>query len=158
NVIVSFSMNAPAVSKKWEKAPGVEDRIEAARKVSDAGYETRIRIDPMVPVFEWDTHYTKLVDMIFEQFTPERITLGSLRGLQSTINNSKDKTWVTFLSEKSNWGKKIDSELRYEMYSMLIDYLKNKYSYTRVALCKETVEMWEKIGLDYKKISCNCIF
>jgi spore photoproduct lyase len=158
NVIVSFSMNAPAVSKKWEKAPRVEDRIEAARKVSDGGYETRIRIDPMVPVFEWDKHYTELVDMIFEQFTPERITLGSLRGLQSTINNSKDKTWVTFLSEKSNWGKKIDSELRYEMYSKLIDYLKNKYGYTKVALCKESVEMWERIGLDYKKIRCNCIF
>ncbi len=158
NVIVSFSMNAPAVSKKWEKAPGVEDRIEAARKVSDAGYETRIRIDPMVPVFEWDEHYAGLVDMIFEQFTPERITLGSLRGLQSTINNSKDRTWVKYLSEKSNWGKKIDSERRYEMYSTVIDHLKNKYGYTRVALCKETVEMWERIGLDYKKIRCNCIF
>jgi spore photoproduct lyase len=157
NVIISFSMNAPAVSKKWEKAPRVEDRIGAAKKVSDAGYETRIRIDPMVPVFEWDKHYLGLVDMIFEQFIPERITLGSLRGLQSTINNSKDRTWVKFLSEKSNWGKKIDSELRYEMYSTLIDYLKNKYGYTNVGLCKETVEMWEKIGLDYKKIRCNCI-
>lgn len=158
NVIISFSMNAPAVSKKWEKAPRVEERIEAAKKVSEAGYETRIRIDPMVPVFEWDKHYFGLVDMIFEQFIPERITLGSLRGLQSTINNSKDRTWVKFLSEKSNWGKKIGSELRYEMYSKLIDYLKNKYGYTNVALCKETVEMWEKLGLDCKKIRCNCIF
>jgi spore photoproduct lyase len=158
NVIVSFSMNAPAVSKVWEKAPKVEDRIEAAKKVSEAGYETRIRIDPMVPVFEWEEHYAGLVDRIFEKFIPERITFGSLRGLQSTINNSKDKTWIKYLSEKSNWGKKIDTEIRYEMYSMLIDYLKNNYSYTSVALCKETVEMWEKIGLDYKKIRCNCIW
>ena len=157
NVIMSFSLNAPAVSNKWEKAPEVEDRIEAARKVSDAGYETRIRIDPMVPVFEWEEHYTGLIDMIFEQFLPERITLGSLRGLQSTINYSKDKTWVKYLSEKSNWGKKIDSEIRFEMYSTLIDYLKNNYGYTNVALCKETVEIWEKMELDYKKIKCNCL-
>ena len=54
--MVSFSLNAPVVSKVWEKAPKVEDRIEAARKVSEAGYETRIRIDPMVPVFEWEKH------------------------------------------------------------------------------------------------------
>ncbi|MCX9076295.1 MAG: hypothetical protein OIN88_16865 [Candidatus Methanoperedens sp.] len=158
NVIMSFSLNAPAVSNKWEKAPEVEDRIEAARKVSDAGYETRIRIDPMVPVFEWEEHYTGLIDMIFEQFLPERITLGSLRGLQSTINYSKDKTWVKYLSEKSNWGKKIDSEIRFEMYSTLIDYLKNNYGYTNVALCKETVEIWEKMELDYMKIRCNCIW
>jgi len=157
NVIMSFSLNAPAVSNKWEKAPEVEDRIEAARKVSDAGYETRIRIDPMVPVFE-EEHYTGLIDMIFEQFLPERITLGSLRGLQSTINYSKDKTWVKYLSEKSNWGKKIDSEIRFEMYSTLIDYLKNNYGYTNVALCKETVEIWEKMELDYMKIRCNCIW
>jgi len=157
NVIMSFSLNAPAVSNKWEK-PEVEDRIEAARKVSDAGYETRIRIDPMVPVFEWEEHYTGLIDMIFEQFLPERITLGSLRGLQSTINYSKDKTWVKYLSEKSNWGKKIDSEIRFEMYSTLIDYLKNNYGYTNVALCKETVEIWEKMELDYMKIRCNCIW
>ncbi len=111
--------------------------IEAARKVSEAGYETRIRIDPMVPVFEWEEHYAGLIDKIFEKFTPERITLGSLRGLQSTINNSKDKTWVKYLSEKSNWGKKIDSETRYEMYSMLIDYLKNKYGFCR-KYCKSS--------------------
>ncbi len=98
-----------------------------------------------------------LVDKIFEKFIPERITLGSLRGLQSTINNSKDKTWIKYLSEKSNWGKKIDSEIRYEMYSILIDYLKNNYGYTNVALCKETVEMWEKMGLDFRKIRCNCL-
>ncbi len=158
NVIVSFSMNAPAVSRVWEKAPKVEDRIEAAGKVSEAGYETRIRIDPMVSVFEWEEHYKGLVDKIFKEFIPERITFGSLRGLQSTINNSKDKTWIKYLSEKSNWGKKIDSGIRYEMYSMLIDYLRNNYGYTNVALCKETVEMWEMIGLDFKNIRCNCIF
>jgi len=157
NVIMSFSLNAPAVSNKWEKAPEVEDRIEAARKVSDAGYETRIRIDPMVPVFEWEEHYTGLIEIFEQFFLPERITLGSLRGLQSTINYSKDKTWVKYLSEKSNWGKKIDSEIRFEMYSTLIDYLKNNYGYTNVALCKETVEIWEKMELDYMKIKCNCL-
>jgi DNA repair photolyase len=77
------------------------DRIEAARKVSDAGYETRIRIDPMVPVFEWDKHYTGLVDKI---------------------------------------------------------YLKSNYDFSNVALCKETIEMWEKIGLDFRKIRFNCMF
>ena len=43
------------------------------------------------------------------------------------------------------------------MYSMVIGYLKNNNDYTNVALCKETAEMWDKVGLDYKKIRCNCI-
>ncbi|MGB8216389.1 MAG: radical SAM protein [Candidatus Methanoperedens sp.] len=157
NVIVSFSLNAKTVADKWEHAPKVESRIEAARKLNDAGYTVRVRIDPIVPVFNWDKHYIELVDSLFENLIPERITLGSLRGLQSTINNSKDKSWVNFLSEKSNWGKKVDFNTRYEIYSSIINYLKEKYNYDRVALCKETIEMWDKLKLNYKNIKCNCI-
>lgn len=157
NVVVSFSLNAKAVAEKWEHAPKVEHRIEAARELNKAGYIVRVRIDPMVPVFNWDKHYIELVDSLFKNLIPDRITLGSLRGLQSTINNSKDRSWVKFLSEKSNWGRKVDFNIRYEMYSSIIDYMKEEYNYDRIALCKETIEMWNKLGLDYKNIKCNCI-
>ncbi|NIA10934.1 MAG: hypothetical protein GWP10_14700 [Nitrospiraceae bacterium] len=157
-VIMSFSMNALPVAARWEKAPNVDDRIKAAKKVADAGYEVRIRIDPMVPVFEWEEHYVDLVDRIFGSFVPERITFGSLRGLQSTINNSSDRSWVRFLSERSNWGKKIDADTRYAMYKKIIDHLEESYGYHNVALCKETVDMWNRLGMDYRKIRCNCVW
>ncbi len=111
----------------------------------------------MVPVGNWELHYKKLIDEVFNAFVPERITIGSLRGLQSTINTAKDKTWVTYLGEKSNWGKKIPIETRFKMYSFIKNYLKDMYNYEDVALCKETVEVWEMLGFDYKKIRCNCI-
>lgn len=159
-VIVSFTLNAENVSAQWERsAPHVKLRIYAAKKVYDAGYETRIRIDPIVPFQQtkWETYYKRLIDDIFSNFEPERITLGSLRGLQSTINNCKDKSWVEYLSERSAWGKKIDSKIRYEAYSTLIRYLNKEYNYSKIALCKETVLMWNKLEMDYKKIRCNCI-
>ncbi len=84
-IVMSFSLNADAVAKRWEKAPSIEARIKAAKQVYEAGYTTRIRIDPMVPVEGWKAHYIKLVDRIFSNLTPERITLGSLRGLSTTI-------------------------------------------------------------------------
>lgn len=158
SAIVSFSLNADAVAQRFEKgAPPVADRIEAASRLSSAGYEVRIRIDPMVPVPDWQQHYVDLIDNIFAKLTPERITLGSLRGLQSTINQAVDKSWVTYLSEKSGWGKKIDFDTRFQMYNTLIQYLKDKYDYVNVGLCKETVSIWGKIGMNYKEIKCNCI-
>jgi spore photoproduct lyase len=158
-VIVSFTLNADEVARKWEKgAPRVAARIEAARKIQQAGYETRIRIDPLIPAPSWETYYIKLVDQIFENLVPERITLGSLRGLQSTINGSSDKTWLKYLSESSNWGKKVEFTVRYRMYRVLLDYLAEEYNYSRVALCKETKAMWQKLGLDYRKVRCNCIW
>jgi len=158
-VIMSFSLNADKVAQKWEKgAPSVDRRIEAGRKLSQAGYEVRIRIDPIVPLLDWERHYTNLIDQIFTNFTPSRITLGSLRGLQSTINGSTDKSWLQYLKENSNWGKKVDFKTRYEMYTTIINQLKESYNYSNVALCKETMAMWGRLGMDYKKIKCNCIW
>jgi spore photoproduct lyase len=157
--IISFSLNADPVARRWEKgAPQVADRLEAARELSRLGYEVRIRIDPMVPILDWRKHYKTLIDQIFNKLIPERLTLGSLRGLQSTINGVKDKTWIKYLKESSGWGKRIEFNARYWMYRTIIDYLGEKYDYSRVALCKETVEMWDQIGLNYKVIKCNCIW
>jgi len=159
SAIISFTVNASEVSKKWEhKAPPPENRLKAAKKLFDKGYTIRLRIDPIVPINERGVAYTSLVDSIFSKFTPERITLGSLRGLQSTINNSQDTSWVEYLDESSNWGKKISLEKRTKMYKLLISYLRDRYDYKKIALCKETISMWKTLGLDYKKIRCNCTF
>jgi len=156
--IISFSLNALPVAEKWEKAPPILKRIEAAKKIFDAGYEVRIRIDPIVPIENWQKYYLELLDIIFENLIPERITLGSLRGLQSTINGCTDKSWVKYLKESSNWGKKIDFQTRYNMYLTIIKQLKLKNNFDKVALCKETVQMWNTLEMDYKKIKCNCVW
>lgn len=156
-VVVSFSFNAIPVAERWEKAPHVLERIEAGRRIFDVVDEVRVRIDPMVPIEGWRKHYLELLEIIFKNFTPERITLGSLRGLQSTINGCTDKTWVRYLKESSNWGKKIDFRTRYNMYSAIIQELKFTYEFDRVALCKETVQMWDALKMDYKNAKCNCV-
>jgi len=155
--IFSFTINAFPVSKRWERrAPSSQRRLNAARLLSEAGYEVRLRIDPIVPIKNWKPAYKALIDRIFDKFTPERITVGSLRGLQSTINNCKDRSWAEYLSEKSNWGRKVDFNTRFEIYSELFSYMRKSHNYRNVAMCKETIEMWGKLKLDYRKIRCNC--
>jgi len=155
--IVSFSINAEKVAKRWEKAPPVKQRIEAAGLLKDAGFEVRLRIDPMVPVEGWEKSYGALLESVFSRLTPERITIGSLRGLQSTINNSKDKSWTEYLDERSNWGKKIGAEKRKEMYTSLVTSLRESHGFRKVAFCKETVQMWKDMGMNYRTIRCNCV-
>ena len=157
-VIMSFSLNAIPVADKWEKAPKVMKRLEAAQKLYENSFDVRVRIDPMVPIENWEKYYLELIDLIFARFIPERITLGSLRGLQSTINGCTDKSWVQYLTETSNWGKKIDTKIRYKMYSSIISYLKTNYKYKNIGICKETVKMWKMLDMDYKRIKCNCIW
>jgi len=159
-VIVSFSLNSEVVADKWEKAPPVIRRIEAARKVFKAGYETRVRIDPIVPYPEdnWARHYHNLIDNIFSNLRPARITLGSLRGLQSTINQANDRSWIDYLKEPSEWGKRIPYEVRWCMFKNILDYLEQNYDYTDIAFCKEPIRMWRELGLDWKRCKCNCVW
>jgi spore photoproduct lyase len=157
-LITSFSINSFKVSKQWEKgAPSPKDRILAAKKLHDEGYKVRLRIDPLIPINNWQKEYKELIDFCFDKFTPEIITLGSLRGLQSTINNSEDKSWVEYLDDKSNWGKKVSFKKRMNMYKSIIKYLDTQYKFNNVGLCKETIKMWNALNMDYKSIKCNCV-
>lgn len=156
--ITSFSLNALEVADRWEGGASVENRIEAAKKLKENGYETRIRIDPMVPIEGCGEKYIELLDMIFSKFEPERITLGSLRGLTTTIRMAEDTSWVKYLEDSSNWGKKVSSNLRLSMYSTVKNHLEKEYDYTDIALCKESREIWEKLNMEWKNIKCNCIY
>ncbi len=156
--IISFSINAFDVAKKWErKSPSPKQRILAAKRLYKEGYKVRIRIDPLVPVKNWESKYTELIEYLFTHLTPERITIGSLRGLQSTVNNVRDKTWITYLDERSNWGRRISFNKRFQMYSLIIDYLRRNSDYENIGLCKETLQLWDSLKMNYKKIKCNCL-
>lgn len=108
-VICVWSINAQAVARRWEiAAPSPEDRIGAAKLVSEAGYDTRIRIDPIFPIEKWKVHYEELLQHIV-LLNPTRIILGTPRGLWKTIKYAQmagvDMSWTRFFKEDSGWGK-----------------------------------------------------
>jgi DNA repair photolyase len=160
--ICAWSINAQEVANRWERAAAPPDqRIEAARAVSEVGYDTRIRIDPMFPIEDWKQHYQDLIYRIFEALTPQRIILGTPRGLFKTIKYAReshvDMSWADFFQEDSGWGKKLAFDQRLEMYSYVHDKLQAMgFDRDRVTLCKETVDMWSALGRTYEPGTCNC--
>jgi spore photoproduct lyase len=161
NAIVSFSINTESVANRWEKGTAPpKDRIKAALKLFEEGYEVRIRIDPIIPYPEnnWRLEYLELIDEIFGSLIPERVTIGSLRGLQTTINHASDTSWLKYLEENSKWGKRVSSKTRLQMYSSIIEYLRKRYYYEKVALCKEPVFIWQELQLDWRNCRCNCVW
>lgn len=162
NLILSWTLNAGPVSERWELgAPGPKQRLEALRRVWEAGYEVRIRIDPQVPIPGWEGEYKRLVDEVFSVVLPERITLGTLRGLGSTLASVKDESWTVYLHEQSGWGKKMSFQTRLTLYTSLIEYLRERHDFWKIGVCKETLALWRKLGelfdMDYRNITCNCV-
>jgi Spore photoproduct lyase len=160
--IASWSINAPEVSRRWEnRTAPPEERIEAAGRCFDAGYKVRVRIDPMFPIPGWKDYYGKLVGMITSRFSPERIILGTPRGLRKTIMFSNDRSWTQFFNlpdaEKTGWGLKMPFQLRKEMYEFMYDKLVEVGTKKeRIVMCKETLEMWKSMNLPYAPQTCHC--
>jgi len=169
--IASFSLNAFSVARDFEiGAPLPLDRIKAAKMLEDAGFEVRIRIDPIIPVSNWKSEYFGLLEVLFEKYglKPTRVTLGSLRGLWKTVKFSKNRNWYKFLKngERTGWGLKLVFDLREEIYRVIIKMLRNMGFKGDLALCKETHEMWVKMrellydpGVYplWENVKCNCI-
>ncbi len=161
-LVCAWSINAPEVAKRWERAaPTPEKRLEAAALASEAGYDVRVRIDPIFPISHWKNHYESLLHMILDAFEPKRIILGTPRGLWKTVKYARasgiDMSWTHYFSEDSGWGKKLAFEQRIEMYSCFYDKLSSMgYDSKNVTMCKETVPMWDTLRRDYVPLTCQC--
>ncbi len=171
-IVMSHSLNPQLIIERFEKGTAsLENRLEAAKKLQETGYEVRLRIDPIIPVKDWSILYSELIEMILKKYDlkPERITLGSLRGLKKTILYAKDKKWVRYLDkqEKTGWGLKIKKDLRLSLYSRIIQDIRKHGFNGFVSLCKETPDIWEALVSEnllldpgtfgiWENVKCNC--
>jgi spore photoproduct lyase len=178
HTIIAWSMNNAAVSRKFEiGAPSFDRRLQAARRVQQAGYPLRIRLDPIVPFNGWQAAYAETVKNILEKVSPERITLGTLRfedGFYKMRNSifSSGPELPAFLEEmqpmfepktfpgksRPGIGKWSFSEAkRVEIFDFIIQEIR-KYSDCLIALCKESKEVWRALELEPSRCSCVCQF
>jgi len=154
-VIVSFSINAAAVARRYERgAPPPEARIEAAQKLKAAGWEVRVRLDPLLPIEDWRDHYGEIVARI-NDLNPAIVTLGSLRYFRTLTNHAPRPTDVFNFGRDHNdpdQRLRLPEELRAEMYG----FCRERVQSLRLGLCKETEKMHRLLSLPAARQSCNC--
>ncbi len=163
-VVFSWSVNAESAGKLWEKGtPLPSKRFDAARKMQDAGWPIRFRLDPMIPYQTadecWSDGYGEAVDRI-NSLNPEMVTIGALRAssmglVTAARKNDRPTDLFSYLSEKDPSGFKyrIPFEKQVEMYRFVLDRLDRKRIVP--ALCKEDVSVWNAVGLKFG--GCHCL-
>jgi spore photoproduct lyase-like protein len=161
--VTAFSINPTAVAKLYERAAhSPQERIEAAAQLSKAGYDVRIRIDPIFPIEGWQQHYSELISQILSRLQPRRIILGTPRGLWKTIVFAKkagvDMSWTQYFADgETGWGKKLPFDRRLEIYQFMFDQLDSHgFPSDRITICKEEVRMWEALNRPFRTLTCNC--
>ncbi|MGC8937191.1 MAG: hypothetical protein ACP5KV_07535 [Candidatus Methanomethylicaceae archaeon] len=112
--------------------------------------ERQARIDPIVPIEGWREGYADVLRRAAEAGV-KRVMLGTLRGLQRTINFARklgyDTSWADFLRVSTGWGKKMPEDARREVYGFCIDALRECGFKGEIGICKETVEMAREFGM-----------
>ena len=176
HTVIAWSMNNDAVSRKFEiGAPTFKRRLTAAKKVQEAGYPLRMRLDPIVPIDGWRDAYAETIKDIFSEVSPERVTLGTLR-FEENFYKMRNSIFTTgpelprmmedmqpMFSPKVFPGSKnpksgkysFTEEKRTEIFTFAVSEIR-KYSDCRIALCKESENVWHQVGLDVSRCSCVC--
>lgn len=81
--VVGWSIGPPPIVESEEfKTASLEERLAAARRVSEEGYPVAFHFDPMIVHEGWRRHYGRLLQEIFDQIPPEKIawmSVGTLR-------------------------------------------------------------------------------
>lgn len=161
-IVVSTTLNTFSVAERWEQgAPAVPDRIQALEEIAHLGYETRVRIDPILPhptKARWAKELTVLADAIARIEPPvARVTLGTPRARPNILAHAADKSWAESATEPSGWGNRIPFKQRLWMYQQARAWLQAAGYIGPVAICKETRRMWAAFaGGDWQHRQCNC--
>ncbi len=176
HTVLTWSLNSQEISRRFELgAPGFSDRLSAAGKAARAGYRIRIRLDPIVPLEDWQKMYARTVREIARVIQPERITLGTLR-FEENFMRMRRKLLVTgeslaglmdgmvpMFEPKKVLGRKrplkgkysFPEKQRVELFSFLANEI-SKYLDSSLSLCKESERVWRSVGLEPRSDICVC--
>ena len=152
NIVVSWSVNPEYIVQKEEhKTSSLKQRLLAARRARDKGFQVSFHIDPVIYHPEWRENYGQLIDQISHLFSPEEvkhISLGALRFPKEQKAFMRKRFGMQSLVCQGEFFPSIDKKLRYdqeirqEMFAYILNRLKKRSSKWPCFLCMETPETW----------------
>ncbi len=152
NVIVSWSINPPQVIESEEHGTAsFDERIQAALKCYQKGFQISFHIDPMVWHPDWQKSYSHLVDTICAHFKPEDVpylSVGALRFQPGQKNIMRERFAMDSMVNRAETFSGADGKLRYdlklrtEMFNFIISRFKYHNPLWKIFMCMETPETW----------------
>jgi spore photoproduct lyase len=155
-VIVSWSLNAPAIMEKEElRTATLKQRLAAAMKCAEWGYKLAFHFDPIIEHPGWKEGYSATIDSLFSVIPPDAIvwiSLGALRYLPQlkTIGTERFPGSRIFYQE---FIEGLDGKARYfrshraGLYAYVYQRLKKLASHTTcIYFCMESDEIWKEVA------------
>jgi len=152
NIIVSWSLNSEYISRNEEKgAPGIEERLRAARRVQEHGYRLAFHFDPIILHRGWEEGYKRTIDRLFLSVKSEHIayiSLGTLRFVPEMypfIEKMRDDCRKGEFIRGSDGKIRYFRPLRTAAYRAAKLHLSHHVDEQIIYLCMENPTVWEDV-------------
>ncbi len=164
---LSWSLNPDIVCREFEaNTPRVGQRIEAMRRCAAAGYPVRAVIMPIIPIPDWQDHYTTFLDGLLRQVPLDRITLGGiciyqpakrLMEAKLTKQNAISQAVGRHTARPPDGRARYPIRQRISIYRHLIDTIRERQPTLEPALCLEEQAVFEALDMTPNIGRCNCV-
>lgn len=159
NILCTWSLNTPTIIEHEEHGTAsLAKRLQAARKMADAGYIVGFHFHPMVHYQGWAEDYRAIVLTLTEMFTPDEVALvsiGTLTYIKSVINEIRKRaipSQILKMPMVDAAGKKsYPDEIKLSMFRHLYQSFPDSWKHdVFFYLCMENAELWEPVfGFQY---------
>ena len=153
--VVSWSVNAKSVSQNDEAfTASLEERIEAAEKVCDAGYRVGFHFDPLIFFEGWEDEYRDTIQLIFSRIPVEKVAWVSVSSLRfqremreimlTRFPNSQIPLGEQFLAKDGKF--RYFQPIRFRLQNFVWSELKSVSAKLPVYMCMESAAAWRKVA------------
>lgn len=153
--VVSWSVNAREITERDEAfTSSLEERIDAACRVIDAGYRVGLHFDPLILFEGWEDGYRDIIRYIFSRISPKNIAWVSVSTLRYK-REMQEMMLNRFPTSKIPFGEQItgkDNKLRYiqplriKLVRFVWNELKSIHSELPVYMCMESAAAWREVA------------
>ena len=159
NIICTWSLNTPALIQNEEHGTAsLAKRLEAARKVADAGFLVGFHFHPIVHYDRWQQDYALVIEQLGSLFKPEEVALvsmGTLTYIKSVMREIRKRAIPTQILKmpmvdsdgKQSYPDEIKLALFSHVYNSFPENWKDDVFYY---LCMENPRLWKPVfGYEY---------
>jgi len=159
NIICTWSLNTPALIQNEEHGTAsLVKRLDAARKVADAGFLVGFHFHPIVHYDLWQQDYALVVEQLSALFKPEEVALvsmGTLTYIKSVMREIRKRAIPTQILKMpmvdSNGKQSYPDEIKLSLFSHLYNSFPESWKNdVFFYLCMEDPRLWKPVfGYEY---------
>ncbi|MFA7083246.1 MAG: spore photoproduct lyase family protein [Arcobacteraceae bacterium] len=158
NIICTWSLNTPTICENEEHlAASLEQRLEAAQKVSEKGILVGFHFHPIVQYENYLEEYEEVYKKLIRSFDPKKVALvsfGTLTFIKPVIQKIRTRNFKSKILQmpfnNANNKYSYDLKTKKEMFKSAYESFKPWHKEVYFYLCMEDESLWKEVfGYEY---------